>query len=167
MDLKLKKVLIIKSLKMKKLLFGFVITIMFVLTGHAQTNAVGEILTTSKVNPRIEITGKLHKVNPKKDGTACGCSGCFGLCDWNVVITIEKQPNIYVGSYDLVFHVVEDIKHAEDIMYIDEDLTTVYNNQKIVVKKGEYKYVKERKEIYVNGKKLISYGYSTLKIEVI
>ncbi|ESU23963.1 hypothetical protein FEDK69T_10210 [Flavobacterium enshiense DK69] len=152
---------------MKKLVFGFVVTVMFALSGNAQTNAVGEILTYSKVNPKIVISGKLHKQNPRKDGTDCSCIACFGLCDLNIVVTVERQSNLTVGSHDLVFHVVEDIKHAEDIMYIDEDLTRSYNNQKIVIKKGEYKYVKERKEIDVNGKKMTSYGYSILKIEVI
>lgn len=152
---------------MKKLLFGFVVTFMFVFTGTAQTSAVGEIKTYSKINPKIEITGKLHKKNPKRDGTECGCTGCFGLCDWNINITFDEKSSLTTGTYDLVFHVTEDIKHAEDVMYIDEDLATAYNNQKIVIKKGEYKYVKEKKEISVNGKKLISYGYSTLKIEII
>ncbi|HSD15478.1 MAG TPA: hypothetical protein VLB74_12580 [Flavobacterium sp.] len=151
---------------MKKLVFGFVVMLMFVLSGNAQTKAVGEVLTNSLVNPKIQITGKLHKQNPKKDGTVCECMSCFGLCDVNIVVTAEKHSNLTVGSYDLVFYVVEDIKHAEDVMYIDEDLTSSYNNQKIVIKKGEYKYIKERSEIDVNGKKLISYGYSTLKIEI-
>lgn len=152
---------------MKKLLFGFVVTIMFIVTGNAQTNAVGEIKTYSKVEPKIEITGKLHKKNPRKDGTDCGCSGCFGLCDFKIIITTDKQSSLATGSYELVFYVIEDIKHAEDVMYIDEDLTSAYDEQMITIKKGEYKYVREKKEIYVNGKKYISYGYSTLKIDVI
>ena len=152
---------------MKHLIFGLITTIMLCFNANAQTPAVGVILTTSsEIKPQIIIEGKLHKKNPRRNGTTCECSACFGLCDFNIKIELAKQSFIPVGNFEMLFYITENINHAEDLMQIDEDVTTFYNKKNYTIKKGDYQYVREIKDIISDGKKITTYDYTKLNVNI-
>lgn len=66
----------------------------------------------------------------------------------------------------MTFYITEDIKHAEEILYIDSNLSVKYNEKIYTIKEGEYKYIKEKKTINVDNKEVVTYGYAILNINV-
>lgn len=152
---------------MKKLVFGLIATVMLCLNANAQSKIVG-VFNSNETNQlsaktRIEISGKLHKTNPKKDGTECGCNACFGLCDVKIVIT-DNKTSITPGENNLTFYVLEDIKHAENTFSIDNTLSSKLNSNDLYFLTGEYSYVKERGIIkFDDGKSYQYYGKVTIK----
>lgn len=131
---------------MKKLLFGLIATVMFGFVGNAQTKVVGvfDSKETTQVSSKvkIQITGSLHKTNPRRDGTACECSACFGLCNFNITITNEERLSIPTGNHLLTLYVLEDINYAEDVFSVDNTLSEKLNLNTLNINSGDYKYIK-------------------------
>lgn len=155
---------------MKKLLFGLIATVMFAFTGNAQSNVLG-VFNTKEVSQvssklRIEISGKLHKTNPKSDGTECGCSACFGLCDVKIVIT-DNKISVPVGQNNLTFYILEDINHSENTFSIDNTLSSKLNSNILYIMNGEYNYIKEKGTIkFDDGKTYQYYGKVSIKTTI-
>jgi hypothetical protein len=132
---------------MKKLLFGLIATIMFGFLGNAQSKVVAVFNSneTTQISSKIkiEINGKLHKKNPKRDGTICECSSCFGLCDFTISITNDRF-SVPKGNHQLTLYVLEDINYVEDIFSIDSSLTSQVNSSQLTINNGDYTFLREK-----------------------
>lgn len=111
-----------------------------------------------------------------RDGKRCGCSACFGMCDFTVsgdvsgsIVNINPNES-GIGSTTL--YLLEEVDHAESEFGIDDDLIVPGNilnggpYSSITLKTGEYEFHSVEQLILINGVEIMTYGYVVVESEI-
>jgi hypothetical protein len=126
----------------------------------------------------VSVTWHRSISNRPRDGKACGCGACFGLCDIggianasnaNSLIFINENENVATIYY------IKDLKENPDYegdssLILDNDIIVNFGenlfNGDIKFLAGEYIFNNEENIVSLNNVEYHTYGYSTINITI-
>ena len=130
---------------------------------------------------KVKITGRLHrKRGTGRDGVACDCSNCFGICEVRFEIELRDPANTEYSPLVLQYepslntarvYILESEDYFNSSFVIDEDLSLVQralSSRKInqlTIKSGQYTFIEHQGCMFFEGRYLDYAGYVDVNIQ--